>query len=100
VEEGEMKKDSFKVFFFLILLSPLGFTTPLSVECQDLCPDEYLDLFGIAHSASALTTILTNHPAVPIDSVSDDPIFRLHRSGTFSPQPFASELALAVSLRC
>jgi hypothetical protein len=95
-----MKKDFFRVFFFLILLSPLGLTTPFYIECQDLYPDEYLDLFGITHSAPALTTILTNHPAIFPGLISDDPIFRRHHSGTFSPQSFASELVLAVSLRC
>ena len=37
-----MKMDFFIVFFFLILLSPLGCTATLYVECQEIYPDEYL----------------------------------------------------------
>ena len=99
-EEGEMKKDFFRVFFFLILLSALGCTAPLYVECQDLYPDEYLDLFGISDPASALTTILSTHLAIFPVLISNDPIFRRHYSRTFSLHPFTSELVLAVSLRC
>jgi hypothetical protein len=95
-----MKNDFFKVFFFLILFSPLSCTAPLYVECQDLYPDEYLDLFGIVDSAPALTTILAIQPGIFPDLVSDNPIFRRHHSGTFSSQPLVSELVLSLSLRC
>jgi hypothetical protein len=97
-----MKKEFFRVFFFLILLSPLGLTTLLYVECQDLYPDEWLDLFGIPNISGNVKTILTAGPtAFPFsDLIPDGHIFQRQYPETLHSQPFPSELVLPVSLRC
>jgi len=77
-------------------------TTPEYVECEDLYPDEFLDLFGIPENSVASSAILKLHPSV--FSFSDfhpkAHAFQCHHLENPYPQPVASELILSVSLRC
>ena len=97
-----MKKGFFRVLVFLILLSSLGLTTPLYVECEDSYPDEYLDLFGIPNISGDVKTIHTASPtAFPFSElIPDGHIFQRQYPETLHSQPFPSELVLPVSLRC
>ena len=95
-----MKKKFLRVLLFLSLISSLGFTAPLYVDCQDLDPDEWLDLFGITQSITALKLIFTDQLPVFPDLIPDGHIFRRHHSGSLSVHPFTSGPALSVALRC
>jgi hypothetical protein len=80
----------------------LIFAPPEYVECENLYPDEFLDLFGISENSVASSAILKLHPSV--FSFSDfhpkARTFQRHHSGELYSQPFASELVLSVPLRC
>ncbi len=83
------------------LCSPLIATAPEYVECENLYPDESLDLFGIPENSVTSSTIVRLRPSV--FSFSDFRLSRAlqcHHSQNPYPQSFGSELVLSVSLRC
>ena len=95
-----MKKKFLRALLLLSLFSSLGFTAPVYVDCQDPEPDEWLDIFGMPQSITVLEVTLTTQPPTFFALVSDSHISQWRHAGTLSLQPFASEMALSVALRC
>lgn len=97
-----MKRRFFKVFLFLILFSSLGCTAPLYVECQDVYPDEWLDLFGTSEDSVDLTIVLIARPAAFSFShfIPTGHIFQTHDSEGLYLQAFTLERVSSVTLRC
>lgn len=90
------------VFLLFILYSSLSFSTPLFVECQDVYPDEGLDLFGIPCNSLDFTNTLTASRIASSfsDFIPNGHTIQRYYSGVFYLQPFTSELVLSVTLRC
>jgi hypothetical protein len=97
-----MKRRFSKVLMIFILFSSLGWTTPPYVECQDVYPDEWLDLFGTFQNSVGLTTVLIAQPAAFSfsDFIPTRHIFQTHDSEGFDSQAFALERVSSVTLRC
>ena len=95
-----MKEKFLRVLLLLSLFSSLGFTAPLYVGCEDVFPDEWLDLLGLIQSPTALKVILTSQPPAFLDLILYARTFSHHPSGIFFLQPFASQPVLSVILRC
>ena len=95
-------KCPFTLFLSFILFAFLSFTPPLYVECENLCPDEILDLVGIPENSGGPLTILKYHPSVCCFSnlFPKAHSARCHESGNLYSEPFTSELVLSITLRC
>ncbi len=85
-----------------ILFSSLAFTVPQYVDCEDLYPDDVLDLFGISQNSGGSLTILKYHPSVCCFSnlLPKTHSFQWYESGNHYLERFTSELVLSVTLRC
>ena len=97
-----MKRRFFKVLVIFILFSSMGCTGPLYVECQDLYPDEWLDLFGTFQSSDGLTTFLIAKTAAFSfsDCMPTGHAFQTHDSEGLYLQAFTLERVSSVTLRC
>jgi hypothetical protein len=76
-------------------------TVPESAECEDLYPDEFLDLFGIPNNSVISSSMPRPHSSI-FSFFDFDPkahVFQCHPENPY-PQPDASELVSSVSLRC
>lgn len=77
-------------------------TAPEYIECEDLYPDEFLDLFGIPQDSVMASGMFGPHPSVFsfFDLRPKAHAFQRHRLENPYPQRSASGLVLSVSLRC
>jgi len=85
---------------FLVLFSSLSLSTPACMECQDVYPDEWLDLFGIPRNPVSFTIIFASQQAADADFASNTHALQHYRSGRSYSKYVNSELVLLVSLRC
>ncbi len=83
------------------LCSPMIATEAEFVECEDLYPDEFLDLFGISENSVMVSGMSRFHPSVFSFFYSQPKAhaFQCHMEYPYL-QPVASDLVLSVSLRC
>lgn len=89
------------IFLLSILCSPMIATAPEYVECENLYPDEFLDLFGIPENSVTSSAIprLRSYVSSFCD-LRPTHAFQCHHLENPYPQPAASGLILSVSLRC
>ena len=85
-----------------MLYASLFFATPTYVACEDLYPDEWLDVLGIAQNPVDSSNSRTSHPIVvsfpdPIPYVHP---FQWHHAEGSYLLTFTSELEFSVTLRC
>jgi hypothetical protein len=85
-----------------ILYSPSISTPPEYIECEDLYPDEFLDLFGMSGNSATSSVTLKHHPSVCSFSNFCPKTYSIqcHQSGKPYPQRLTSETDLSVPLRC
>jgi hypothetical protein len=95
-----MKKKFFRELLLLTLFFSLCFTGSLSVECQNVYPDEWLDLFGTTQSITPLKVIPKTQLAAFSDLIPGGNIFQRHYPRDLSLQPLISTPGLPVPLRC
>ena len=100
---AKARRNLLRLFLLLTLFSSLSFTSPFYVECEDVYPDEWLDLFGIPSISVVLlkSTLPPNSVDQLIsDSTPDDCALRYNASREASLRSLTSELVLSVTLLC
>ncbi len=78
----------------------MSFSAPFYVECQDVYPDDWLDLFGISDNLVDSTAILEAPSAGSSNLIPNDYTFQRHHSREPHLRPFSSELLSSICLRC
>lgn len=87
---------------FFTLFSSLIFGGAQYVECQNLYPDEILDLFGTPNNSGGSLTISKCHPSVYwfFNLLGITHSVQCHELGDLYLEGFGSELVLSATLRC
>lgn len=99
------RQNLFRLFLLCFVYSILSFTAPLYVECQDIFPDEWLDIFGMLStpsiSAPLRTTIRLFHAVlVSFKLTPKDHGLQCHDPGGFCWLLLIFDLVSSVTLRC
>ncbi len=91
-----------RVLLFFTMFSSLIFDGAQFVECQDLYPDEILDLFGTLNNSGGSLTISKYHPFVYcfFKLLASTHSVQCYEPGDPYLEGFNSELVLSATLRC
>jgi hypothetical protein len=104
VKSVKRRRKFFRLFLVFFLYSSLSFSSPFYVECENIFPDEWLDLFGIpfASHVSTLKTKSSTYRAILAfsDSIAYERNSEYNRLGEFCWLLLTSDLVLSVALRC
>ncbi len=95
-----MKRKSrfYAALILVAIFSALFFTAPQYVKCKELCPDQLLDLFGIANNPPDSESPVSPGSILPVMLNSILTVGSIELS-EWLLQPFPSELVLTVTLR-
>ena len=101
VNSVKRRKKVFRLFLVFFLYSSLSFSVPFYVECENIFPDEWLDLFGIPF-VSRISVDFRTTPTLRLVGSSFSAVIpnRPHYSRGFWFRPLTSDLVLSVTLRC